>query len=237
MFRVQNANVPPHPAVGMLAMQWSTTGQWAYGSGALIDSQNILTCSHNLVDQAGSQNPGSALQVLFYPGYNTLIPPPVAPPIGGSGVALGVYSLAYLNGQDGWDVGLLRLAAPANINPPIFFQPTVTGNEIIHEDITLTGYTGNSLGEMYEDVDQVAGVAPQVNIMLYTNDTYSGSSGSPVWTYDPIGNIVKQHAIHVAVGGQQLREGILITAQVSIWIQNALQTPTPIAPGFQLVGL
>jgi glutamyl endopeptidase len=235
MPRVNNAQVPPRPAVGLLAMRWSTN-QWAWGSGALIDAQNILTCSHNMVDQVNSgPAPGYTTQVLFYPGHDTPIPHPNNPPVGGLPVACGIFSQDYYNGHDDWDVGIFRLAAPANVNAQNFFRPTVTGNQIVDTPITLTGYPGNHLGEMWEDLDEANALNIERNTLLYTHDTFGGSSGSPVWTYDADNDVVLEHAIHVAQPWNNLRRGILITTNVMNWITNALQVATP--PGFALLPL
>ncbi|MEM8535823.1 MAG: trypsin-like peptidase domain-containing protein [Chloroflexota bacterium] len=227
--------IPPRDAVGYLAMQWSTGG-WAYGSGALINAQYILTCSHNLIDPVTDPAPiGHAQQVLFYPGYNQQRP--ASPPPNGLPVRVGFFSNRFYNGEDAWDVGVCRLAAPLAAPPPAFFVPTVTGEDIIGQNVTLTGYPGPHQGEMWEDVDQVAGVHLGTNTMIYTNDTWGGNSGSPTWTYNAIADIVCQHAIHVSRGAQELRRGVLITQDIYNWIQAALQAAPPHGPGFHRVGL
>lgn len=232
--RVTNTNIPPRPAVGYLAMRWSTTGGWAYGSGALIDSRNILTCSHNLVDPITDPDPrGVALEVLFYPAYNQARTS--NPPGGGRAVAVGFYSNAFATGEDAWDVGVCRLTNAYDL--PVYFNPTITGEEIVGEDIQLTGYPGPQRGEMWEDTDQVAGVELTTNTLLYTHDTWSGNSGSPTWTYDADEDVVKQHGIHVSREEQELRRAVLITERVREWIDNAVAQPTPHNVPFLLVGL
>lgn len=236
--RVNNSNIPPRTAVGYLAMQWSTNGGWAYGTGALIDAQHILTCSHNLVDQLTDPPPhGHAQQVLFYPSYNQQRP--ANPPPGGLPVELGIFSVDFRNGQDAWDVALCRLQAAVALPPAFYFVPTVTGEEIIGEDVWLTGYPGLSQGEMWEDRDEVGGIHIDTNTMIYTHDTWAGNSGSPTWTYEAVEDVVKQHAIHVSVSGEddELRRGVLITAAVLNWIQAAQGIVVPPAPGFSLIGI
>lgn len=235
-YRVNNPNIPPRTAVGYLAMQWNIGG-WAYGSGALIDAQHILTCSHNLIDPVTDPPPqGQASLVLFYPAYNQQRPND--PPPNGLAVSVGFYSNNFRQGQDAWDIGICRLAAPIAHPPPFFFVPTITGEEIIEQDIMLTGYPGPNNGEMWEDEDQVVGVHLDTNTILYTNDTWAGNSGSPTWAYDDINDVVRQHAIHVSRQAQELRRGVLITNAVFQWIQTACRTPTPPnIGGFQLIGL
>jgi V8-like Glu-specific endopeptidase len=228
-----NQIIPPRNAVGYLAMQWSSGG-WAYGTGALIDDRNIVTCSHNLMDPVTDPPPrGQAVQVLFYRAYNQQRP--ADPPPGGLAVRVGFYSNNFLAGQDAWDVGLCRLAAPVPAQP--FFTPRITGQAIIGQAVTLTGYPGIHRGEMWEDTDEVAGVHIPTNTIIYTHDTWSGNSGSPTWTYDALEDVTLLHAIHVSRQAQELRRGVLVTAAIHQWIQTARQSLTPPGPGFQLVGL
>ncbi|MGB3438336.1 MAG: trypsin-like peptidase domain-containing protein [Actinophytocola sp.] len=217
-------------------MRWSTGG-WAYGSGALIDDHHILTCSHNLIDAVTAPPPrGEATEVRFYRAYNQQRP--ADPPPGGAQVSVGYYNVNFRQGQAAWDVGVCRLAEAVHVDPPFaYFQPTVTGEEIVGEDATLTGYPGPGEGEMYEDADdEVAGVHIATNTLIYTHDTWSGNSGSPVWTYDSVMDTVVQHGIHVSRQPQELRRAVLITQPVLNWIMNACAQPNP-GGGFTLVGL
>ena len=225
MPRIQDVNRPPYSAVGYLAMRWSTTGHWAYGSGALIDRYHILTCAHNLVDPVTDPPPhGYADAIRFYRAYNQRR---VAdPPAGGEAVRAGFYPDRFQQGEDAWDVGLCRLVNP--IDPPdnfFYFVPVVTGEEIIGEEVNLTGYPGPRGGEMWSEGDQVAGIHVATNTMIYTHDTWAGNSGSPTWTYDTVENVVKQHAIHVSRQAQELRRGVLVTREIHEWIEAARRLP------------
>ena len=229
--RVLTSALPPYRAIGYLAMSWSNPPGWAYGSGCLIDDWHILTCSHNMVDSLTTPAPrGVATQVYFYPGYNQ--PRPGDPPPGGLPVIVGFFTIAYYNGNDAWDVGVFRLANAVHLGP--YFVPVVTGAEIIGDEVHVTGYPGPATGEMWDDVDQVAGVHVPTNTMIYTHDTWPGNSGSPTWTYDALSDTVRQHAIHVSRQDGELRRGLLITQPVLTWIQGALLQPTPGA--FTLMG-
>jgi V8-like Glu-specific endopeptidase len=217
-------------------MRWST-GSWAYGSGALIDNRHILTCSHNLIDPVTDPPPhGHAAEVRFYRAYNQRRPS--NPPPGGARVSVGYYNVNFHQGQDAWDVGVCRLAAPVHVGPPFaHFQPTVTGEEIVGEEVKLTGYPGPGQGEMYEDLDEVAGVHLGTNTLIYTHDTWGGNSGSPVWTYNSVMDKVVQHGIHVSRQAQELRRAVLITEPVLRWVKNACAQPDSGGGGFTLVGL
>lgn len=216
---VPNVRAPPYSAIGMLMMHW-TTGIWYSGSGAMIDDRTVLTCAHNLVDQQGGRPPlGSADRVLFYPAYNQVRPLPPPPPNGLPVVSV-TYPNAYVTGQDAWDVGICKLRDP--YQPPLprfFFQPQATGPELIGEEVSLAGYPGVARGVMWWDRDEVNAVDVATNTCLFTHDTWRGNSGSPVWRYDQMNDVVIQHAIHVSRQDDELRRGVLITPAVDRWIR------------------
>jgi V8-like Glu-specific endopeptidase len=228
MARVANTAVPPFSAIGMLAMSWTTKSSY-YGTGAMIDNRTILTCSHNLIDQVGRPPPlGQAQQILFYPAYNQ--PRPADPPPGGLAVRAGFYSTRYQQGQDAWDVGVCRLAAPYAPPPPgVYFTPVNSEKGLLGQNVALAGYPGipGHGGEMWWDLDEVNAVDIPTNTCMFTHDTLPGSSGSPIWTDTPDHMGVNQHAIHVSRGQMQLRRGELITAAVLAWINNARAQPDP----------
>ena len=221
MPRVQDANRPPYSAVGLLAMRWSTNGEWTYGSGALIDPYTILTCAHNLVDQITDPPPhGYADQIRFYRAYNQQRVGD--PPAGGEVIRASFYPTEFRQGEDAWDVGICKLSNPIAPGGNFFyFVPVETGQNIIGQFVQLTGYPGPRNGEMWEQNDQVAGIHAPTNTIIYTHDTWPGNSGSPTWTYNAVEDVVKQHAIHVQRQSQGLRRGILITREILAWIQAA----------------
>jgi len=222
--RVPNTNTWPYNAIGLLLMRWSDGNVYG-GTGALIGPSLVVTCSHNLVDQAPAA--GQATSIDFYRAYDGVHP--VAP----IAVRAGFFSNLYRGGQDAWDIALCRLSAPvAPPNPPlppiVYFSPRVTGAEIVGEFTHLAGYPGNKNGEMWVDYDQVDGVHVPTNTMLYTHDTFGGDSGSPVWTYDPDDGVYFQHGVHVSrTPGTELRRAVLFTRPVVDWIRNAANQPIP----------
>lgn len=240
--RVLNTAIPPNPSVGYLVMQL-TGGGWATGSGALIDNQQILTCSHNLVTALTGAGPHPvATQVRFYRAFNTNSP--ATPPAGAYlTVKVGFYNNAYRNNGDReWDIAVCRLDAPIPapappLQPLTYFTPTLTGVGIIHQDVNLTGYPGPRDGEMWLDRDEVFGVNLPTNTLIYTHDTWPGNSGSPIWEYHAGSDTTRLHAVHVSQPGDGLRRGVLMTQPILDWIAAARATATPAAAGFQLVGL
>lgn len=242
--RVLNPAIPPNPSVGYLVMQL-TGGGWATGSGALIDNQQILTCSHNLVKALTAAGPDRvATEIRFYRGFNTNSP--VTPPAAAHAylpVKVGFYNNAYRNNGDrDWDIALCRLTAPVpapapGAQPLVFFTPTLTGIGIVHQDLDLTGYPGPLDGEMWHDQDEVAGIHPATNTLLYTHDTWPGNSGSPIWQYHAVSDTTRLHAVHVSRQADELRRGVMMTQPILDWIAAARATATPAAAGFHLVGV
>jgi len=217
--RVWNAAIPPYSAVGLLRMRFSD-GAWYLGTGALIDARNILTCAHNLTEQGAA--PDHALEIRFYPGWNGAPPPDGGTPY--EAAECWFWPTAYRTGQDAWDVGVVRLAAA--VPREYTFQPTQSaGTGLVGEFLDLTGYPGARNGEMWRDHDQVAGVEPTTNTLLFTHDTLPGSSGSPVYLYEALEDVVRQYAVHVSRGAQELRRGVLLTPPVMDWLDRARATP------------
>ena len=244
--RARNPLVPPRELIGYLFVQRGPHA-YGYGTAALIDNLNILTCSHNLISVPPAAHAPAPLppatDVRFYPGYNQqhgAVNPPAGPYVA---IKAGFYhNLFANNGDRDWDIAVCRLAAPlpppAHGAPPRFyFTPTQTGAEIGGRPLNLTGYPGPANGEMWEDQEPAIAIHAATNTVAYLHDTLPGNSGSPVWEYEALPrDVVRLRAVHVS-GPNELRRGILMTAGVIAWINRAIATPTPAAAGFQLAGL
>jgi glutamyl endopeptidase len=205
----------PFNAIGLLRMEWSD-GRFFQGSGALISPNTVLTCAHNLVDQLGGKNPGKAERILFFPGSNDDAYD--VPAIAATEPFL--FNERYVNGEDAWDVGVVKLSQPIHVK--FYFQPQSTTNAIlVGESLKLAGYPGDKRGEMWQDLDEVVGVNLPTNTLLFTHETFGGSSGSPIYRYDAISDVVQQYAIHNSrTGSDGLKRGLLITEEVNNWIQS-----------------
>jgi V8-like Glu-specific endopeptidase len=216
-----NVNQPPYSAVGLLATRIG--GNWYTGTGALISPTQIVTCAHNLYSRTEVV---AATEVCFYPAWDA--PFPVPP--GGIAAAAAFYAAGYAGlAANIWDVGFVELAVPVEL--PFFFKPRVTDHQIIDQDVHVTGYPGTYGGHMADDIDQVSGIYVPANLMSYTNDTWSGSSGGPVWTYFADDDVVFLRGIHTSVDDGTLKQGRLMTQAVFDWIELAkLQlAPNPFA--------
>ncbi len=226
---------PPYYAVGWLWM-WgldSETGQrgWSVGSGALIDNIHVLTCSHNLTEQKNIEikDPNVAEKVIFFPQFNTAYPKAEPPSTGGIPAYACFYSNSYQNGEDSMDVGLVELTKPVDLKFYFARRKISKPEQVLEMDVAITGYPGNHEGEMWtDDDDEINWVDIENNLVLYTNDTMPGSSGSPVYTYEKGTDLIKQYAIHVARASVdrmfENRRGVLLTPKINEWIDRALLT-------------
>lgn len=222
--RVENSNFAQYLAIGVLQLNFDD-GNTYYGTGALIDSKTILTCAHNLTEK-GNGAPPKVISINFFPKYNTQ---PFPLPLNCQ-VAQGCYSASYAvasslykNNQDDWDIGLIKLAQPINVN--FYFNPITTVDDSLaneDEQLMITGYPGDKNGEMWTDFDTVANIDIGFNTLLFVVDTQAGSSGSPVYNYNSIDDKIYQYAVHVAkteIAG--LKRAILITPNIMDWINKA----------------
>jgi V8-like Glu-specific endopeptidase len=236
--RVSNPIRPPYSAVGLLRMHF-TDGNWYWGSGALINNQQVLTCGHNLFDVP---NQHQADQIRFYPGWNGDTRPVVA----GAGqtpfiaARCAFYAAAYNDttqypeGQTEWDIGLVNLNAPVNPVPPFYFIPqTVNNTALVGRDLDLAGYPGDHPGQMWIDRLPVEGIAPQYNTLSHLHETFKGSSGSPMYEYDSMNEIVRLYAVHVE-GPNDLRRATLLTPAIMQKLSNTAYHAPAHAGGFAL---
>lgn len=214
--RVPDSSKPPYNAVGLLLMKWSD-GKTYQGSGALIASDLVLTCAHNVIDQ--KPKVGRATSVEFFPGWNS-----TNQPADGLAASKWAYPQAYQDGEDAWDVGLVKLKKPVAGVTYFFVPQSVNDTKLVDEYLTLAGYPGDKGGEMWTDLDQVAAVELRTNTVLFTHDTFGGSSGSPLYVYDSVQDVVRQYAIHNSQNQAfGLRRGLLITTAVHDWIASAVK--------------
>jgi V8-like Glu-specific endopeptidase len=229
--RIVDAARPPYSAVGILLMHF-TDGEWYTGTGALIDQYNVLTCAHNLVDPAPKT--ARADIVRFFRAWNT----PGNPNSFTTGyleVDCSFYPTKFQQGDKLWDVGMVRLKSPVDKKDcPFFFTPFPVNDNSLRDSevfINIVGYPGNHKGEMWEDLDQVTGLFFKENVMVYTHTSMPGSSGSPVFKYNAVSDVIYQYAIHVRGWIPlepdtdkllyEFRQGTLITDPVYKWIESA----------------
>lgn len=220
MERVHDANRPPFDAIGVLQISFSN-GAGGWGTGALIDSTTVLTCSHNLTRQGA--DPPRAEAIRFFPAWNQSPFPPF-PPADGITAQCAMASDRYRGGEDDWDIGLVKLTAAVDL--PFYMVPAVTDNQgLVGEELHITGYPGDQDGEMWWDTDEVANIDIALNTLLFVVDTETGSSGSPIYKYNAVRDTTYQFAVHVArTDAHGLKRGILITPAVHEWLLAAIDT-------------
>lgn len=215
--------LPPFSAVGLLATQFGTS--WAYGTGAMISPTEIITCAHVLFNEETNT---AATQVQFFPAWNTQWPA-TPPPPNGLAVAAAFYAAPFATGQDAWDVGYVRLAAAPAAPPPAFFTPRESDDQLVGQTIQIAGYSSVANGVMQTTVDQVNSVSVPDNLLTYTNDTWNGDSGGPIFWYDSESDMTWLRGVHTSQDTSDLRQGRLMTTAVLAWINNARYTASPLA--------
>ncbi len=221
--RVEYADRPPYNVIGVLQLTF-TNGDIACGTGALIDSNIVLTCSHNLTDQGKGEVP-KVSEVQFFPAWNRT-PFPSEKTLGGYEALCAFASARYKNGEKDWDVGLVKLSD--HIWGDFYMIPRISkGQELVGKILTITGYPENKDGEMWRDDDEVARIDIALNTLLFVVDTLNGSSGSPIYQYDSVNDKIYQYAIHVArtTDAHGLKRSILITSAIAEWCVEASNTP------------
>ena len=221
MERVHDANRPPFNSIGVLQVTFSD-GDRGWGTGALIDSTTVLTCSHNLTRKG--DDPPRAVEIHFFPAWNQTPFPPFLP-ADGITAQCAMASDRYRGGEDDWDIGLVKLTAPVDLL--YYMVPAVTNDQrLLHEDLDITGYPGDEQGEMWSDTDQVEKINIDLNTLLFVVGTAKGSSGSPIHKYNADHDTTFQFAVHVApTDAHALKRAILITPAIHDWLSNAKATP------------
>lgn len=214
--------IPPFNAVGLLATQFGTS--WAYGTGAMISPTELVTCAHVLFDSGTS---AAATQVQFFPVWNAQWPA-TPPPPNGLTVAAAFYAAPFATGQDAWDVGYVRLTAPPATVPPVFFTPRESDDQLVGQDIQIAGYSSVANGIMQTTTDQVNFVSVPDNLLTYTNDTWNGDSGGPIFWYDSVADVVWLRGVHTSQDTADLRQGRLMTTAVLTWLNIARYTASPV---------
>ena len=214
MPRVNDSGRPTYSAIGQLMMHF-TDNIWYSGSGALISNTQVLTCGHNIIARDGHY----ADEIRFYSAWNQGAIPVVAGPVAGQTAHIraqcAFYGNGYQNGEDKWDIGLVHLAAPVNLNPPhaYFSMQTVNDNSLVEQNLSIAGYPGNHPGEMWLDHDVVEGISIPNNSLFHLHETAAGSSGSPMYIYDAESDLLRLYAVHVQAPNM-LRRATLLTPAI-----------------------
>lgn len=160
----------PSNAVVLITFQ-DVYGSSYICSGWLVGSNTVITAGHCVHDQYGV---GWHTNFTVYPGYNN------GAPYGSCGVSNAGTVLGWIyTGHPKYDYGALRLDCTVG-NTVGWFGFNKKGRK--NKPTRLTGYPADK-SPYYSQWESADRVAIKTNRQLfYSNDTYGGMSGSPVWS-------------------------------------------------------
>ena len=219
-------SMPPYSAIGLVRVH--IAGGWAVGTGALIDPQHVLTCSHLLVARGGEV----ATQISFYPGFNRAFHPARGWP-GGSLAAVCAFAAPEYWTWDAayytWDVGLIRLSASVAIPPPGAPFPLQAVNEqaagaLAKRKIDIAGYPRDRNGEMHWESCVVEGLSFPDRLLYHQLESRNGDSGAPLYSYDALADSVRLCGVHIqglGVGEHFDKMAVLLTPEVTARLTTA----------------
>ncbi|MBI4581537.1 MAG: trypsin-like serine protease [Planctomycetes bacterium] len=174
----------PWSAIGLLEARWYTTGplyQVSSGTGALIGRSVVLTAGHCIYDP----DRGWADQVIFIPGKNG-----DDEPFGRAYSTHTVSQRAWVEDQDArYDLAMIVLDEPLGEQTghmEIAVQPT---SFFINRNLNTAGYPGEERPAGYQYLSSGPAIDVQDGLIRDTMDSEPGQSGSPVWYYEPEGEV------------------------------------------------
>ena len=174
----ENSTFPFSAIVNLRFKRLDTnTGTWC--TGWLVGSSSVITAAHCLYDAV--QHPSAPMSGMMtaYPGLNYLSSNPI--PFGSCTEFQRwlPYEWIYNAQPSIWDYGVVRLNCTIGESAGLFGFREVTQ---IDRFLELAGYPSDKDGtghELWSGYGYVTGLEPR--LIYYTNDTYGGQSGAPVW--------------------------------------------------------
>jgi len=172
--KVKDTKIYPFSAICSLDSYWDSQGFLTRGTGALIGSDLVLTCAHNVYDFLRSRE---VMDMRVFPGRQW-----EENPFGSTTVKKIFFPDEWKASRD-WDadIALLQLADPIGEDTGSFGLVSDTDENVRKMQIHATGYSG--------DLDQTArsqyltesGIYDLSKTSLfYQADTFRGNSGSEI---------------------------------------------------------
>jgi len=225
MPRVVNTNIPPYESVALLKVTYND-GSTGWGTGALIGSNHVLTCAHNLISRRSAPVQYQATAIRVFPGYHS-----DRAPDDGQGVSASqyFYPTPFREQSDRtWDIGVVRLAQ--GIQRSVYFTPTeVTGNSEPPKELSVAGYPGSHHYWQWEDQEVWTGMNVQEHVFAYVHETEAGSSGSPVFHYATTWpRTIHLYGVHSGLAENlEDKVGVLITNVTNAFVRAVVGQPGP----------
>lgn len=169
----------PFSAIVNLRYKWLDTDTEKWCTGWLVGSSSVITAAHCLFDAVGHPTAPTSGMMTAYPGLNNLSNNPI--PFGSCSEFQRwlPYEWIYNTQPPIWDYGVVRLNCRIGESTGLFGFRSYNQ---IDGFLELAGYpsdkdyTGH---ELWSGYGGVTGLEPR--LVYYTNDTFNGQSGAPVW--------------------------------------------------------
>ena len=169
----------PFSAIVNLRFKWLETNTETWGTGWLVGPSSVITAAHCLFDAIGHPTAPTSGIMTAYPGLRNLSNNPL--PFGSCTEFQRwlPYEWIYNAQPPIWDYGVVRLNCTIGESTGLFgFREF---NQI-DRFLELAGYpsdkddTGH---ELWSGYGGATGLEPR--LLYYSNDTFNGQSGAPVW--------------------------------------------------------
>jgi V8-like Glu-specific endopeptidase len=224
MPKVDDPQAPPFCSVALLRIELNDA-RTGWGTGAVIDAQHILTCAHNLISRHGQYE---ATRIDAFPGYSSDRPPAPAEAVSASN---GFYPRVFAEQADrSWDIAVLRLKQAIRL--PADMSPFAVEQEP-KKELQIAGYPSDRHYRMWTDIELWSGIDIEKHVFAYLHETAAGSSGSPVYEYEPRAGVARQYGVHsgFAQNRDEDKVGVLVTRVTKAFVDDAVRAdPGPNAP-------
>jgi V8-like Glu-specific endopeptidase len=219
---VGNTTIYPFSAVVRVDIDFDGDGFFeAFGSGAMIGPNDVLTAGHNLWDPAF----GFARNIRVTPGQAGS-----STPFGAAFGTVWTVPSEYVStgGSFEFDIGVINLGSNIGNSTGWFGLQSVSAATATDSIVQLAGYPGDLSGGDFQytssdNVDFVSG-----NQLFYDGalDTFGGNSGGPLWWNLSGGPFIV--GVHTS-GGSLFNGGTMLTsdffARVTAWANDGGGSP------------